>query len=85
MEGGSADQMPLDVEGVVNCRVGSDESPGLELGFEMPLLTLSSSNQKIQVLRSIILPGAGRIDPDASVPADPELRRHFANMDIIFR
>ena len=48
--------MALDVEGVVNRRVGGEESLGRGLGFEPLLLSLSSSDRQVRVLCSIVLP-----------------------------
>jgi hypothetical protein len=48
--------MPLDVVGIVDRRVGGEESLARGLGFEPLLMSLSSSEGQVRVLCSIVLP-----------------------------
>ena len=54
-EGRAADQMALDVEGVVDRGVVGEELLGGSLGFETLLLPLSASDRQVGVLDAIIL------------------------------
>ena len=47
--------MTLDVEGVVDRRMGDEEALGRGLGFEQLLLAFSSSNREVRVLDPVVL------------------------------
>jgi hypothetical protein len=69
-EGWSADQVGLDVEVVVDGRVGGEEPLGRGPGLEFLLLSLPSPDRQMRVFRSIVLPhptGSVAID-QAQVP-----------------
>jgi len=53
---GPADEVTLGVEGVVDRCVDGEESLGWSLGLEQLLLSLSSSDRQVGVLRPIVLP-----------------------------
>jgi hypothetical protein len=52
--------MPLDVEGVLDRRVGGEDSLDRGLRSERLLLSLWSSNRQMRVLRRIVVPQATR-------------------------
>ena len=54
-EGRSADQMGLEIEDVIDGRVGGEESLGGSSGLEFLLLSLPSPDRQMRVLRPIIL------------------------------
>ncbi len=55
-KGRAADQVTLNVEGVVDRGVGGEESLGGGLGFEALLLPFSSSDRQMEVFDPIVLP-----------------------------
>jgi hypothetical protein len=55
VKGRSADQVSLDVEGVVDRGMGGEELPGGGLGFETLLLSFSSSDRQVRILDPMIL------------------------------
>ena len=57
--------MALDIEGIVDRRVGDGESLGRGLGFELLLLALSSLDREVGVLNPVILPQPTRPETDS--------------------
>ena len=56
----AADQVTLDVEGVVDRGVGGEEPLGGGLGFETLLLPLSSSDRQMRIFDPVVLPQSTR-------------------------
>ena len=54
-EGGSRNQMPLNVEEIVDGSVDGDKTLRLSLGFEALHLALSSPHRKVRVFRPVVL------------------------------
>jgi hypothetical protein len=53
-KGGSADQVGLDVEAVVDGGVGREETLGLALRFEPLHLPLSAADRQVRVLGAVL-------------------------------
>jgi hypothetical protein len=59
-EGGSADEVGLQVEGLVDGGAGAREALGGSLTFEPPLLALPPPDRQVAVLGAIVRPHAAR-------------------------